>query len=176
MFHLVGKTLTVLATLGAVLKVGEYLHEREENDRLRQFEEEAKKRRMTSERESKLQEKKAREAAIKRREKHEAEIKRILYGIPVELPTPVQKRPWWRFVKSNIDAPLQPQSSSFPEDEAELKAQEEFRARHPFIQVKVPSRHMDEFLQEFAWLEKKLGSFPSAEDQKAILIGIIRNS
>jgi hypothetical protein len=35
---------------------------------------------------------------------------------------------------------------------------------------------MTEFTQEFAWLQTKIGHVPSEKNQKAILIGIIKNS
>lgn len=175
MFHLVGKTLTVLATIGAVIKVGEYLNDREENERRRLVDKEARRRQKISEEEYKQQEKIALQAVKKRRELRESEIKRIVYGIPVHLEAPVKKRSWWKFGKTTVEPELNIQDSIYVEDESELKAQEEFRAKNPFIHIKVPSRYSQEFLEEFTWLQMKTGSLPSTEDQKAILIGIIKN-
>lgn len=176
MLHLVGATLTVLATLGVVLKIGEYLSEKEEDERRRQAEQQHEKWVKQIEKESQLEEKRVREASQRRRVQKEAEIKRILYGIPVELPSPPAKRQWWKFGKSTIEPLATPTEPIYSEDEAELKAQEEFRVKHPFVCVKVPSKHMSEFLQEFTWLESKTGSVPSIEDQRKILIGIIKSS
>lgn len=175
MFHLIGKTLTVLATIGAVIKVGEYLNEREENERRRLVDKEARRRREISEKEYKQQEKKILEDAKKRRELRESEIKRIIYGVPVHLEAPAKKRSWWHFGKTRLETESSVSDSIYIEDELELKAQEEFRAKNPFIQIKVPSRYSQEFIEEFTWLQKKTGSVPNTEDQKAILIGIIRN-
>jgi len=49
------------------------------------------------------------------------------------------------------------------------KAFEEFRAKHPFVMVDVdPSLRM-QFIEECTWLEKKIGTFPSENEQLEIL-------
>jgi hypothetical protein len=49
------------------------------------------------------------------------------------------------------------------------KAFEEFRAKNPFVMVDVdPSLRM-QFIEECAWLEKKIGHFPSEKEQLEIL-------
>jgi hypothetical protein len=174
MLHLIGKTLTVLATIGVVAKIAELEAESEAEQRRRQLEKSSRRAEKISKRELEIQQKKALEAVIKRREKKEAEIKRILYGIPVEAPVTVKKRSWWQLGKVSSDSELQ--RPVFFEDKAELKAQENFRARHPFTSVKVPSRYMEDFVKEFDWLQSKTGKIPSTVDQQAILIGLIRNS
>jgi hypothetical protein len=176
MFHLIGATLIVLATIGVVFKLGEYFHNKDEDERRRLAEEEHRKKLLQFHKESKLQEQQVRQAAIKRREKREEEIKRILYGIPIEEPTNTKELPWWRFGKSNTELTPIPTSLIYQDSEAEFKAQEEFRAKNPFISIKIPSQHMSEFLQEFTWLQSKTGNIPSIEDQKSILIGIVKNS
>jgi hypothetical protein len=174
MFHLIGKTLAVLATIGVVAKIAELEEESKVAKRRRQFETDLLRKEKISNRDLATHRKKTLENSIKRQKLKEAEINRILYGIPVEVPIPDRESSWWRFWRSNHDLNLQPPTSS--ENEAELKVQEAFRAQYPFTTVKVPSRYMDEFVKEIDWLHSKTGQVPNTTDQRAILIGIISNS
>jgi hypothetical protein len=188
MHHLIGAALKVFATIGVVVTVAEFFQEKEklerrrlsdkeEYERRRLEDKEHKKRLMISEKESKLHKNIVREIAIKRQAEREAEINQILYGIQVELPAPILKQPWWRFGKSKkIEYTPKKTEPTYFDDEAALKAQEEFHAKNPFICIKVPSRYMVEFVQEFSWLQTKIGHVPDEKDQKAILVGIIKNS
>lgn len=176
MLHIAGATLTVLATIGALYVLGEYIRETQENKRRQLMDQEVERRRKLEEKKTKIQEENAKKEAIKKREFRESEIKRILYGVPIIFDTSDQRNSWWQFrkFKKSTSSPLQ--HSVFIEDEIELKAQKEFREKHPFVCIKVPSRYSQEFLQEFSWLQNKTGNVPGIEDQKAILVGIIRNS
>lgn len=46
----------------------------------------------------------------------------------------------------------------------------DFRAKHPFVQFNIPLNIREQFIQECQWLESKLGHFPSYDEQKTILI------
>ena len=54
----------------------------------------------------------------------------------------------------------------------ELKEIEDFRARHPFIKVNVPPISFSAFIQEYEWLENRIGKPPTYEDQISILKSI----
>lgn len=166
--------MTVIATVGAAVKIAEMGSKHEKTRRLRQLNADLRRAEEISKLEIESQRINLLKNVIKRQEKKEAEVNRIVYGIPDEVPVPAKKSSWWWFKKSNSNEVLQ--KTVVLENETELMAQADFRAQHPFAAVKVPSLYMVDFVKEFDWLQSKTGKIPSTADQQAILIGLIRNS
>jgi len=51
---------------------------------------------------------------------------------------------------------------------------DDFHAKNPFVMIDVPLNLRDAFIKECIWLEKKIGSFPSEEEQKNILQSLMK--
>lgn len=60
------------------------------------------------------------------------------------------------------------------EEYSDSRATEDFKAKNPFVMIEVPPSMRDAFIKECIWLEKKMGNFPSQEEQINILQSLMK--